>query len=314
MTDFEPRAKQYSVVNAERLGEAADLAYQDRAAVERTLKSWGMRGRFLDVVDLKKGDTQAFVAADPTVLVVAFRGSKDPLDFVTDARFAQTAFAPEGAVRGKVHSGFVDALDVAWPAVRAAIREFRDASQPIWVTGHSLGAGLATLAVAHLAVEGAEVSGLYTFGSPRVGDTAFAASFDAVAKARTFRFVNDLDIVPRVPPEGVPLLPPYQHIGTRKVFDANGALTDRPDKLRWLTVAATAAEIAARAATTPKDQLKADIRTHVKEPVDDHAMANYLKNLAAARTGSLQPEGTSVASVLTGLAGAVSAFRDLWRK
>src|SRR5262245_23350812 len=273
-----------------------------------------MKGRFLDVLDLKKGDTQAFVAADPTVVIVAFRGTKDPLDFVTDARFVQTAFLPEGAVRGRVHGGFIDALDAAWPAVRGAIREFRDASQPIWVTGHSLGAGLATLAVARLAVEGVEVSGLYTFGSPRVGDTAFAASFDAVAKTRTFRFVNDLDIVPRVPPEGVPLLPPYQHIGTRKVFDANGALTDRPDKLRWLTVAATAAEIAARAATTPKDQLKADIRTHVKEPLDDHAMAGYLKNLVAARTAPPQPAGTSATSLLTSLADTVSAFRDLWRK
>jgi hypothetical protein len=32
-------------------------------------------------------------------------------------------------------------------------------------------------------------------------------------KGRVFRFVNDLDIVARVPPEGVRSLPSYKHVG-----------------------------------------------------------------------------------------------------
>jgi predicted lipase len=60
---------------------------------------------------------------------------------------------------------------------------------PFLVTGHSLGAAIATLTAAHLLadfnVNPASVS-LYTFGSPRVGDRAFADWFDGFGIAESW--------------------------------------------------------------------------------------------------------------------------------
>ena len=46
------------------------------------------------------------------------------------------------------------------------------------VTGHSLGAALATHAAAHLLVNKVKVTELYTYGSPRVGDPNFSVWFN----------------------------------------------------------------------------------------------------------------------------------------
>jgi hypothetical protein len=70
----------------------------------------------------------------------------------------------------------------------------------VFVTGHSLGGALAVLAASVLLSEGRQqIAAVYTYGQPRVGDPEFSAAFDAKLGALTFRYVNDLDIVPHVP-------------------------------------------------------------------------------------------------------------------
>ena len=59
----------------------------------------------------------------------------------------------------------------------AAVREYRSEVQPVFVTGHSLGAALAGLAVAAASSERVEIAGLYTYGMPRVGNHTFAEKF-----------------------------------------------------------------------------------------------------------------------------------------
>ena len=71
----------------------------------------------------------------------------------------------------------------------------RRPTQRIWLTGHSLGGALATLAAAHLGPE--TIQGLYTFGCPRVGDAPFASVLPAQSYVR---FVHRDDWVPTVPP------------------------------------------------------------------------------------------------------------------
>ena len=66
----------------------------------------------------------------------------------------------------KVHRGFNAALKSVWTDVVAEIRRLRTNNQTIWVTDHSLGGALATLAAARLQLEDKiPVSGLYTFFS-----------------------------------------------------------------------------------------------------------------------------------------------------
>ena len=71
------------------------------------------------------------------------------------------------------------------------------------LTGHaSLGGGaLAVLAAALLHFRDRQrIAGVFTYGQPRLGDPAFSTAFDQALGAVTFRYVNDLDVVPHVPP------------------------------------------------------------------------------------------------------------------
>jgi triacylglycerol lipase len=311
-TQFDPAATDFRPANALRLGEAAELAYEDEPTVQAKFAAWGMTGVFLEAVVPPSGDTQVAVAADAKKVIVAFRGTKDVLDFLTDARFAFSEYAPAGTVRGRVHTGFLLALDVVWARLDAAIRAARDRNQSIWVTGHSLGAALATLAVARLRNAGVDVHGLYTFGSPAVGDAEFARTFDTATRGRVFRYVNDLDIVTHCPPEGVPRLPPYQHVGADKYFDACGKLSDAPDRLRLLSVAAAMVSIAIKGRTLSREQLKRDLAQHLKEPLADHAMAGYVTHLGAA--DAAPPPAAGPRDAAAGLLGELSSLRRLWGK
>jgi triacylglycerol lipase len=63
------------------------------------------------------------------------------------------------------------------------------------ITGHSLGASMATIIAARLNVGDFIVDGLYTYGSPRVGNDKFRDSLDV----QHYRFVNNSDDVTKIP-------------------------------------------------------------------------------------------------------------------
>jgi triacylglycerol lipase len=92
----------------------------------------------------------------------------------------------------------------------------------IYVTGHSLGGALATLAAQHVAdligknIISAQHPILYTFASPRVFDASFANGYST----ETYRIFNSEDIVPKIPlliSVGISLyaksVSDYKHVG-----------------------------------------------------------------------------------------------------
>merc|ERR1712232_1087064 len=66
------------------------------------------------------------------------------------------------------------------------------------ITGHSLGAALATLAAYDITTFCGYDVHCVTWASPRVGDAAFVAAYQAAVK-RTARFLTRMDVVPRLP-------------------------------------------------------------------------------------------------------------------
>jgi triacylglycerol lipase len=139
----------------------------------------------------------------PPFKVVVFRGTHNLQDVLTDVNVEQ---APMDSIPStRVHAGFLEAFESIWSSIRP---EIVDTTCPIFFTGHSLGAALATLALA--AAPGRNRM-LYTFGSPRVGDPAFAKSLKG---ACIHRVVNHKDIVPAAPPDPVPDGARYEHVGT----------------------------------------------------------------------------------------------------
>jgi hypothetical protein len=233
---FRPDARGFELVNAWWLCEAATLAYSDPQRVER---------RFRDKTPLQRvrlfstgGGTQCFVASNDDLAVVAFRGTeispqqgggrrdfKDIfLDIGTDADIRTSDFGGGASV----HRGFAEALDGVWG--RGGLGEFVAdlPSRAVWFTGHSLGAALATLAAAR----SPRLDGLYTYGSPRVGDEGFAAAFDNLLAAKGvthFRFVNHEDLVTKVPITALPARTVFKHVGSLKRIDRDGHIHDAPD-------------------------------------------------------------------------------------
>jgi len=129
-------------------------------------------------------------------------------DILADLKFVPTPF--DGTDKVNVHSGFLGEIDKLWKNILQDINQHvKDI--PIWVTGHSLGGAMATLAGMRHSFE--EV---ITFGEPRVGfhlDKAFKS------KSHT-RYVNGDDPVTKLPPE---LLFGYDHHGEAKhISDKDG--------------------------------------------------------------------------------------------
>jgi triacylglycerol lipase len=225
---FRPDATAFEPVNAWRLADAALLAYCDWDVVEARLAAIGLAAEFFD-----GRSSQGFAAYDPGAdgrfVILAFRGtevkgafSRILHDILADSRALPVDCGP----LGKLHRGFRDALDEVWagPAPHPSLRDLLARLDPtgrrhVWLTGHSLGAAVATLA----AQRQGRVQGLYTFGSPRVGDARFAAGFHVPA----WRFVNHQDVVPHLPPRLSPFFP-YGHVGELKYIDGAGQVGPEP--------------------------------------------------------------------------------------
>ncbi|MBI3800854.1 MAG: lipase family protein [Deltaproteobacteria bacterium] len=223
---FNHKAFGFDPTNAVVLAEAAKLVYGDKSAVASTVQAWG----FPHFEWFENNDTQAFLCGDTVKLILAFRGTEptDLRDWVTDARIYKTH-----GPGGDVHSGFARALGYVWHDVEGAVHQWRDHNQTLWLTGHSLGAALATLAAASLRLRDAAqiVNGVYTFGQPRVGSQRFAQNFNSALKGQAFRFVNNNDVVTRVPLSSQD----YSHVGTLRYFDNEGKLHSDDDLSWWGT-------------------------------------------------------------------------------
>ncbi|HEY8138863.1 MAG TPA: lipase family protein [Methylocystis sp.] len=119
------------------------------------------------------------------------------LEVVTPPTAALAEAAPRSLRAAGGFSKQVSALLARHTAAGAA--EGFAPSASIVVTGHSLGAALATLYVLDNALtDRIKNPSIYTFASPRVGDATFAGAFDSLGLA-SWRIANVLDIVPRVP-------------------------------------------------------------------------------------------------------------------
>jgi triacylglycerol lipase len=222
---FKPEATNFELVNAWWLAEAALLAYANENAIDQAFEEAGLKAAGFAVQSLSGLNTQCFVAHNDSFIIVSFRGTEidnfwgSVLDWATDFRFIPL---PDGH-GGLVHKGFGDAVSAIWGQLEARLRQIESTSESkrkLWITGHSLGAALATLAADRAMRAGFDVQGLYTYGSPRVGDHGFKQRFSEEAlEQRTYRFVNNSDIVARVPPSGL-----YTHVGTLKYIDNAGHL------------------------------------------------------------------------------------------
>jgi triacylglycerol lipase len=214
---FQYQSSSFSLINAWWLAEASTLVYADEAYVKKRFSAAGLKR----LTFFNKVSTQCFIASNSQFAIVAFRGSEgwkfnepfDPWRVVADWTTDFDIRLSDWFRGGRAHRGFKDALEEVWADIFPYMKMLEDQGCKIWVTGHSLGAALATLAADRFQ----DIQGLYTFGSPRVGDRKFKENF----RLQAYRVVNGDDIVSRVPPAGI-----YHHVGELKIINRRGATQD----------------------------------------------------------------------------------------
>jgi hypothetical protein len=104
-------------------------------------------------------------------------------------------------------------------------------SASIEITGHSLGAALATLYTLENAYTGKiKNPALCTFASPAVGDSTFAAAFNGLGLT-SWRVVNAPDLVPKLPPQ----ILGFTHVDSLQQYSSTGKVT--PSPLCWHSLA-----------------------------------------------------------------------------
>lgn len=139
-----------------------------------------------------KDERFGFVAQNQTsgAVFVTFRGTESPEDWVSNITFPQVTHP-----WGMAEKGFSLLYDQCSAAVKQAVAAANPAH--LYVTGHSLGAALATLATADLTIAN-HAPAMYNFASPRTGNIGFATTFDQRV-ADKWRVANTEDLVTTVP-------------------------------------------------------------------------------------------------------------------
>ena len=204
--------QEYSLMRQSLLfAEASMISY---LSVEECNVAAGKLG-FTDGKFFNCGGSQAYWFQNEHDSVVVFRGTEvnDWNDIRADAN-ALTAIAE---TVGKVHRGFKSEVDEIWPHIEKALESNR---KPLWFCGHSLGGAMANICAARamLSYIKTEPEGVFTYGSPRVGCKKYVSH----VKLPHYRWVNNNDIVTRVPP----VFLGYRHSGTEMYIDRLGRLKD----------------------------------------------------------------------------------------
>jgi len=160
--------------------------------------------------------------------VLAFRGTEvgERADIKADVLVLKVSMKTVHGAMLKIHQGFSNAyLKIHDDIEKSLLSNLND--MPLYITGHSLGGALATVATKLLENKKMfrdQIAACYTFGSPRVGNKLFARDF----KCPIYRVVNTTDIVTIMPTVG------YYHVGDirfllRKLGEVMGGIpfTDR---------------------------------------------------------------------------------------
>lgn len=231
--------------------ETAMIAY---LAIEECNIAAGKLG-FTDGKFFNCGGAQAYWFQNEFDSVVVFRGTeaRDWNDIKADVN----AWTEVAETVGKVHRGFKQEVDEIWPHIE---KELEKNDKPLWFCGHSLGGAMAKICAGRcmLSYIKSEPEELYTYGSPRVGCRRYVNH----VKLQHYRWVNNNDIVPRMPPTFLG----YRHSGVEMYLDHVGRLTKLSG---WKRVS---------------DRVKgffSGLRRGKIDQISDHSAIQYIDNIFA---------------------------------
>ena len=210
---IEQRKHPYSAKTAYRLARYATKSYDTEPVIRAdcgrrfyTFFKGESRARFR----IKTAGTEGFILRyrhrGGMYMVLAFRGTEslfsEPADWLTNLNTGLEIpewLPASGDEPPKAHRGFLRAYETVRPTILAAVEDIEP--HRVYVTGHSQGGALATLAALDIQTHYPDVwVTMYNFGSPRVGDAAFASLYDRTVRD-SHRVVHEGDRVPEQLPD-----------------------------------------------------------------------------------------------------------------
>ena len=176
--------------------------------------------KFISITGFSKNSAQAMIVEHEEYLCMVFRGTDEIADWLDNLN----AF-PVKELFGSFHRGFWFSVADIWDGIEQRYQELRAIKKrPLFITGHSLGGAMATIAAAKFIHLDLPFISVYTFGQPRAMTKETSQVFDIEAKSRFFRFQNNNDLVTRVPAR----LMGYSHVGSSIYISQTGSIHDDP--------------------------------------------------------------------------------------
>ncbi|XP_076906493.1 phospholipase A1-II 1-like [Bidens hawaiensis] len=162
-------------------------------------------------------------------ILVAWRGTVNPSDMIHDSEFvlvsASIIFGENHKDDPKVHDGWysiyttndvntrynkTSARDQAMEEVKELVNKYKHEEISLTITGHSMGAAIATLNAVDIILKGLNKLSsshppkvcpvtVFGFASPKVGDSGFKKVFNSLKELYFLRINNVPDVVPKYP-------------------------------------------------------------------------------------------------------------------
>ena len=191
----------------------------DETSILQTLKNEDPD--FLSVRGVSKNSAQAALIEHQNYFCIAFRGTDEIVDWLDNINAFRTQ-----VLFGEFHRGFWNSLEDVWHDLYERYQTLKKEkhARPLFLTGHSLGGAMATMAAAKLVHEDLPFTSVYTFGQPRAMNREASRIFNMECKSRFFRFQHNNDIVTRIPARVMG----YSHVGTYIYISEEGELHNDP--------------------------------------------------------------------------------------
>lgn len=190
----------------------------NEVAILQNLKS--IDPEFISVTGFDNNSAQSVIVEHENYLCMAFRGTNEAADWLDNINALAT-----DKLFGSFHKGFYNSLNDVWQPMYDKYRVlYRKKRKPVFITGHSLGGAMATIAAAKFLHADTPFISVYTFGQPRAVSLDTSRIFNTACGNRFFRFQNNNDIVTRVPAR----IMGYSHVGKYLYIDKDKTIHDDP--------------------------------------------------------------------------------------
>lgn len=177
----------------EKFVQLIDLVGYDHQEERRILEEELETLEFRIIETFDQDGTQAILVSNNSWAILAFRGTEAMS--ISDIKADLKAATTKCDSGGRIHSGFSEAFGRVERKIQEKLHQEDIRKLPLFITGHSLGGALASIAAKKLKHNGG-IAACYTFGSPRVGDDDWVSGI----KTPIYRLVNAADCVTMLPP------------------------------------------------------------------------------------------------------------------